>query len=116
MKCECSLCSLNNLHKLLKPFSAYNCPVIANLERKYCISVQLSRGCVPTSGLARLNSSPASSSVSNSHFTGAGKLGGTFRIVPKKSSTNFWTVPLVESSLVRKISGMACKMGSLKQK
>ena len=27
-------------------------------------------------------------------------------MVPKKSSTNFWTVPFVDSSRVRKISGM----------
>ena len=28
-------------------------------------------------------------------------------MVPKKSSTNFWTVPLVERRRVRKISGIA---------
>ena len=27
-------------------------------------------------------------------------------MVPKKSSTNFWTVPFVDSSRVKKISGM----------
>ena len=27
-------------------------------------------------------------------------------MVPKKSSTNFWTVPLVDRSLVRNISGI----------
>ena len=27
-------------------------------------------------------------------------------MVPKKSSTNFWTVPLVDNNLVRKISGI----------
>ena len=30
----------------------------------------------------------------------------TLRMVPKKSSTNFWTVPFVDSNRVRKISGM----------
>ena len=32
--------------------------------------------------------------------------GLTLRMVPKKSSTNFWTVPFVDSNRVRKISGM----------
>ncbi len=59
-----------------------------------------------TSGLLSPCWAAASSSRSKSHLTGGGKWGGTFRIVPKKSSTNFWIVPLVESSRVRKISGM----------
>ena len=37
--------------------------------------------------------------------------GLTLRMVPKKSSTNFWTVPFVDSKRVRKISGMDLQQG-----
>lgn len=49
----------------------------------------------------------ASSSRSNSHLTAGGSASFTVRIVMKKSSTNFCIVPLVDSSRVKNISGIA---------
>ena len=59
-----------------------------------------------TSALLTLCWRAASSKMSNNHLTGGGKFWGTFKIVPKKSSTNFCTVPFVDNNRVRKISGI----------
>ena len=62
---------------------------------------------VTTSGSVIPRVLAASSKTSKSHLTAGGKPLLGFKIVLKKSSTNFWTVPLVDNNLVRNISGMA---------
>lgn len=47
----------------------------------------------------------APSRMSNSHLTADGRLSLTVITVRKKSSTNFWIVPLVDNRRVRNISG-----------
>ena len=60
-----------------------------------------------TSGSAMSNDFALLSKISNNHLTGDGTPFSQLRIVVKKSSMNFCSVPFVDRRRVRKISGIA---------